>query len=170
VRFDNALNIADFQENNEELVKLSISIFHQCDQNRIMNILIISQNAKHSRSLYRIVSKKLKPFFDEIQISTMSDPRSFTIDYDKSDIDIIITDIVMSGKNGLDIITETKSTNPDISIIAITETSGIPGKFHYMPIAKMLGADHAIENPIDPTRFAGIVLGLIELKLSQLAA
>jgi len=135
-----------------------------------MNILIISQNSSHSKSLHRQIVGKVNDIYDGIEVLTLSTPAEFNDQYDKSELDIVITDIVMSGKNGLDIISETKLSHPNITIIAISETVGIPGKFHYMPIARMLGADAALEKPINTKHFVDTVSALIELKLGRMVA
>lgn len=133
-----------------------------------MNILIISQS--HHHSLCRLINRNIKPNNEEIEVNVISDPLLFNDEYDKSAVDIVITDIVMSGKNGLDIITETKSSHPKISILAIADTIGINGMFQYMPIAKMLGADEVLEKPVNSKHFVDTVSALIEMKASQMAA
>lgn len=135
-----------------------------------MNILIISQDLSHVKLLCRQINRNIKRDHEEINTTVLSAPSDFDANYDKSEIDLIITDIVMSGKNGLEVITESKASHPNITILAISETFGIPGKSHYMPIATMLGADVVIGKPFNTTHFADILSKMIELKLSQLAA
>ncbi len=62
-------------------------------------------------------------------------------------VDLIITDLVMPEKNGLDLIMEIKETRPDIPIIAISGGGGITGRFDYLPISKIVGAKSIFNKP-----------------------
>lgn len=61
--------------------------------------------------------------------------------------DLIITDLVMPEKNGIDLILELKKDHPDIRIIAVSGGGGISGRFEYLPIAKMIGARTVLNKP-----------------------
>lgn len=63
------------------------------------------------------------------------------------DIDIVITDLVMPKKNGLDLMLALKEHYPLIRIIAISGGGGIQGQFEYLPIARLIGAHSIIEKP-----------------------
>lgn len=62
-------------------------------------------------------------------------------------VDLIITDIVMPEKNGIDLIMETKKEYPDIPVIAISGGGGITGRYDYLEIAKLVGAKNILEKP-----------------------
>lgn len=61
-------------------------------------------------------------------------------------LDLMIVDMVMPGKNGLDIIKEVKRDYPDIKIIAISGGYLI-GPKRYLDNAKAFGADRFFEKP-----------------------
>ncbi|NOZ11313.1 MAG: response regulator [Gammaproteobacteria bacterium] len=61
--------------------------------------------------------------------------------------DLLITDLVMPKKNGIDLILELKKDHPDIRIIAVSGGGGISGRFEYLPIAKMIGARTVLNKP-----------------------
>lgn len=63
--------------------------------------------------------------------------------------DIVITDLVMPNKNGIDMILELKSEFPDIRVLAISGGGGITGSFDYLPIAKLVGAMHILKKPFN---------------------
>ncbi|MFQ5469159.1 MAG: response regulator [Gammaproteobacteria bacterium] len=65
----------------------------------------------------------------------------------QSKIDLVITDMVMPEKNGLDLILELKKDYPNIKIIGISGGGGITGRFEYLPIAKLIGAATVMEKP-----------------------
>ncbi len=67
--------------------------------------------------------------------------------YAKSDIDLIITDLVMPEKNGIQMIMDLKNQTPDLKVVAISGGSGFTGDIDLLSVAKLLGAKHIIRNP-----------------------
>jgi len=65
----------------------------------------------------------------------------------ESEFDLIITDLVMPEKSGIDLIMELKKEFPDIKVIAISGGGGITGRFDYLPIAKLIGAKAILNKP-----------------------
>jgi CheY-like chemotaxis protein len=63
------------------------------------------------------------------------------------DIDMVITDIFMPGKEGLATIMELKQLSPDTKVIAITAYTPIYDGV--LDIASELGADIVLKKPID---------------------
>lgn len=62
-------------------------------------------------------------------------------------VDLIITDLVMPEKSGIDLIMQLKNDNARVKIVAISGGGGITGRFDYLPIAKLLGAKSIIRKP-----------------------
>lgn len=60
--------------------------------------------------------------------------------------DLIITDLVMPEKEGLEMIQEFRRTQPDVKIIAISGGSRF-GSFDYLKIAKAFGARQVLAKP-----------------------
>lgn len=60
--------------------------------------------------------------------------------FKNTDIDLVLTDMVMPGNDGIDLIVELKKIKPEIKIIAM---SGAANKENSLDLAKSLGA-HAI--------------------------
>ncbi len=63
-------------------------------------------------------------------------------------LDLVIADIVMPEKDGLETISELRKAKPDIKIIAISGGSRI-GNFDFLAIAEKLGADASFYKPLD---------------------
>ncbi len=61
--------------------------------------------------------------------------------------DLLITDLVMPEKNGIDLIMEIKDKYPQMRIIAISGGGGITGRFDYLPIARLIGAGSILRKP-----------------------
>jgi signal transduction histidine kinase/CheY-like chemotaxis protein len=66
--------------------------------------------------------------------------------------DLLITDIIMPEKEGLETIFELRKTYPKLKIIAISGGGRISPS-GYLPGAKLLGADMVFEKPLDQKKF-----------------
>jgi CheY-like chemotaxis protein len=66
-----------------------------------------------------------------------------------SAFDLIITDLVMPEMNGIDLVIAIKNKNPDQKIIAMSGGGGITGRFDYLPVVQLLGADKIFAKPFD---------------------
>lgn len=62
--------------------------------------------------------------------------------------DLVITDIIMPGKSGLEIIAEIRKNFPAVKIIAISGGGG-PKAGDILSLARELGSDRVISKPID---------------------
>ncbi len=60
--------------------------------------------------------------------------------------DLVITDIVMPEKEGLEVIRELRRQDPEVGIIAISGGGCYSGA-HYLEVAEKLGADRALAKP-----------------------
>jgi DNA-binding response OmpR family regulator len=63
--------------------------------------------------------------------------------------DLVITDIIMPEKEGIQTIMEMRAARPDGKIIAMSG-GGRSGNIDFLKIAQQLGADDAIAKPFDP--------------------
>ena len=61
--------------------------------------------------------------------------------------DLVISDLVMPHKNGIDMILELKKDFPELRLIAISGGGGITGAFDYLPTAKLVGANKVLKKP-----------------------
>ena len=68
--------------------------------------------------------------------------------YRENPADLIITDILMPEKEGIETIQELKRDFPDVKIIAMSG-GGRVGPGDYLHLAKMLGAQHTFAKPIE---------------------
>ncbi len=62
-------------------------------------------------------------------------------------IDLVVTDLVMPEKSGLELIMDIAEIHPKLPIIAISGGGGITGRFDYLPIAKLIGAKRIVNKP-----------------------
>ena len=62
-------------------------------------------------------------------------------------IDLVVTDLVMPEKSGLELIMDLAENYPELPIIAVSGGGGITGRFDYLPIAKLIGAKKIVNKP-----------------------
>ena len=80
---------------------------------------------------------------------------------DESKIDILITDIIMSEKEGMEIIHEIERDFSHIRILAIS------GKLKYLPIAKVMGADLTLDKPFSKQELFSAIHQLSKYSLTS---
>ncbi len=83
--------------------------------------------------------------------------------FEKSRPDLLITDIIMPEKEGLETIFELRRKFPELKIIAISGGGRISPD-GYLPGAKLLGADMTFQKPLDQKEF----LQAVSLLLNKL--
>jgi CheY-like chemotaxis protein len=81
--------------------------------------------------------------------------------YKKSPADLIITNILMPEKEGLETIQELRRENPDIKIIAISGGGQI-GPADYLEVARRFGAMRTFSKPFDRKELLKAVDDLLE--------
>ncbi len=82
------------------------------------------------------------------EICEASDGRQALEDYKVSRPDLVITDIIMPDKEGIETIIELRAMDPDAKIIAISGGGRI-GANDYLELAKRLGANQVIAKPLN---------------------
>lgn len=118
-------------------------------------ILIIEDDAHHLRMLKAVLTK------ENYEVLVASNGQEGCRMYEDNPCDLVISDIFMPEKEGLETITDLKESHPDAKIIAI---SGGGAKSQFMmddilKMAKDLGADTIMAKPLDiPTLVQNIQL------------
>jgi CheY-like chemotaxis protein len=75
--------------------------------------------------------------------------------------DLIITDIIMPEKEGIETIRELKRDFPDVKIIAMSGGGRIDAE-DYLHMAKMLGAQRTFAKPIERDKLLGAIKELLK--------
>ena len=70
--------------------------------------------------------------------------------------DLIITDLIMPEKEGIETIQELRKTHPELKIIAMSG-GGRVGANDYLPLAKLLGASLTLRKPFDRGQLAAAI-------------
>jgi DNA-binding response OmpR family regulator len=70
--------------------------------------------------------------------------------------DLIIADLIMPNKEGIETIREIRANDKKIPIISISGGGKISGEY-YLQLAKSLGADYSVKKPLNPKEFLAVV-------------
>ena len=106
----------------------------------VARILIIDDNENFLRSLSIMLED------EGHAVETAHDSDSGIKKHHQNPFDIIITDIVMPGKEGISTIIELKHENPKLKIIAVSG-GGNYEPYGYLDIAKRVGAHRTLSKP-----------------------
>ena len=81
--------------------------------------------------------------------------------YRKNPTDLIITDIMMPVKDGMEVINELKRDFPEAKIIAISGTGREERREFFFDVSRILGAKRTFEKPIDPAELLQAIRELV---------
>ena len=93
-------------------------------------------------------------------VEDASDGQAGIAKFHKNPPDIVLTDIFMPNRDGIEIIKELKHSSPQTKIIAMTGG----GHLRMMEIAsaaKVLGADHILDKPFDSESLLAAINGVL---------
>jgi two-component system cell cycle response regulator CpdR len=109
-------------------------------------------------SILLMIKKMLEKAGHEVCIALNGKEGMLLFEKDKPDL--VISDIIMPEKEGLETIFELRRLYPDLKIIAISGGGRI-GPDGYLPGAKLLGANMVFQKPLDQKEFVNAVGQLV---------
>lgn len=80
---------------------------------------------------------------------------------DQHPVDVLITDILMPNKEGIETIAEFRKSYPGTKIIAVSG-GGRAGNMDFLRMAQLLGADRTLEKPISADDLLNVVNDLVQ--------
>lgn len=94
------------------------------------------------------VREMLSTLFTEAgyQVVTAADGREAMVCFRKQPAEVVVADILMPEKDGLETILELHRIAPHVPVIAISGGGRLPGS-HYLKTASLLGAFRTMEKP-----------------------
>jgi DNA-binding response OmpR family regulator len=104
----------------------------------------------------------LKKMLEKVghEVDTASNGNEGIILFEKNKHDLLITDIIMPEKEGMETIIELRKKYPDLKIIAISGGGRISPE-GYLPGAKLLGANMVFQKPLVQKEFLEAVAILL---------
>ncbi len=103
-------------------------------------ILIIDDSVDFRRMLNRLLTR------EKYQVVEASNGDEGLAAYHQDQIDLVITDIFMPDKDGLETVMELRNINPDVKIIAVSG-GGTKVKLNYLPQIEDFGVQKTFEKP-----------------------
>ena len=119
------------------------------------NILLSDDDNQFSTMLRKMIER------NGHEVIEASDGKEGIKLYRKSPTDLIITDLIMPEKDGIETIQELKKDFPGIKIIAISG-GGRLGPQDYLHLAEMLGARRTLTKPIELPELLKAIEELLE--------
>lgn len=74
--------------------------------------------------------------------------------------DVVLTDVIMPEKDGMQVITELRRKHPGVRVIAMSGGGHVP-RDQYLKIAKGLGAHAVLEKPFDNVELAQAIASVL---------
>ena len=112
-----------------------------------MSRVLIIDDDPQIREVLRITFEN-----DGFQVAEAGDGNEGIARYHQFLPDLVITDILMPEKEGLETIRELRNSCPDVKIIAISGGTRAIEKNDLMHIAELIGAGHTFTKPFDRKR------------------
>jgi DNA-binding response OmpR family regulator len=106
-----------------------------------MASILLVDDDEQLRSMLRIVLDRAG-----YQVQEASNGKEALDAFSRYPADLLITDIIMPDKEGLDTIMELRHSHPDLKIIAMSGGGRVSAQ-NYLGLAKMLGANLALAKP-----------------------
>ncbi len=117
-------------------------------------VMIVDDDQQILRLLAEIIEK------EGHQIVSAEDGEQAFQQFQKHPIDLVITDLLMPNKEGLELIQELRSIRPELKIIAYSG-GGQMQPDNYLDFAKGMGADRVFSKPIPIKELTAAVAELI---------
>jgi DNA-binding NtrC family response regulator len=118
-------------------------------------ILVVDDDPQIIRMLEKLLKKEGHEVFSACDGMEAKDR------WDENSPDLLITDIVMPQKEGLDLILEVQRERPDLKVIAISGGDRIEPEY-YLELAQIIGAYKTLVKPFNPKDLLKAVNELLE--------
>lgn len=121
----------------------------------MVQILVVDDDPQILKLLDRTLTK------EGCETRLASDGKEALNCFNEKRPDLVVTDIVMPEKEGIEVIIELKTKAPDVKIIAISG-GGKVNPNSYLSIANTLGAQATLVKPIDIEEFLSTVASVLK--------
>jgi CheY-like chemotaxis protein len=117
-----------------------------------MALILVIDDIAQMRALVRRMLERAK----HTVIEAEDGERGLTV-FAEQDPAIVITDLLMPKKEGIETIQEIRRLRPDAKIIAMSGSEDVRGNSQYLDAAKRLGADAVLAKPFQSAALAAVV-------------
>lgn len=128
----------------------------QCveEEATVAHILIIDDDEQILRVLARLIER------EGFSVATAADGDAALAAHRTHPADLVITDVILPGKDGVETMLALRKESPRIKILAISGGGRIDAEI-YLAAAKRFGADRALTKPIEPRQLVEIIRELL---------
>lgn len=113
-------------------------------------VLLIDDNA----DLTSMLSLCLQA--DGVEVSVAADGEAGLAMLKDHPVDLVVTDLFMPDKDGIETIVELKKRYPDVKIVVMSGFTSVGGT-DYLGVARELGAATTLKKPFDPAELSRVV-------------
>ncbi len=122
-----------------------------------MKLILVIDDDSQIRTMLKAMLER-----EDFSVIVASDGKEGMELFAQKPVDLIITDLIMPEKEGIEVIQELKKSNSKIPIIAISG-GGKNSPDIYLNIAKLLGADAIFEKPFEKDKLINAVKKSLKL-------
>jgi CheY-like chemotaxis protein len=122
----------------------------ECEVGAMQKILVIDDNVVVRNTIAQILES------DGYEVLSAENGRRGLTVFRHEHPDLVVTDIIMPEKEGIETIRDIRDCSPNAKIIAISGGGRI-GNTDFLKIARQLGASEVVAKPLDPDHFLEIV-------------
>jgi len=127
------------------------------------NILIIDDEVPSRRILGRILERENHSVYE-------ADQGTDALELMRTrSVDLVITDLFMPGKDGIETIMELRSRHTNMKIIAVSGGGEYTVGKHFLDAARAIGADRALPKPLQASELIAAVHDLLRRGLGAVA-
>jgi DNA-binding response OmpR family regulator len=121
-----------------------------------MNKILLIDDDNHFREMFSELLKR-----NNYEVIETNDGRNALPLYENNQPDLVITDIIMPDKEGIETILDLKKKHPSAKIIAISG-GGRTNAMDNLRSARLLGANLSFEKPFDHTEILNSIEALLK--------
>jgi DNA-binding response OmpR family regulator len=122
-----------------------------------MKQILIIDDEPQIRSMLKMMLER-----EGFNVIVASDGKEGMKIFEKEPVDLVITDLIMPEKEGIEVIQELRKNNSNLPIIAISG-GGKNSPDTYLNIAKLLGANAIFEKPVAKEKLIDAVNKALDL-------
>ena len=122
-----------------------------------MKQILIIDDEPQIRSMLKMMLER-----EGFHVIVASDGKEGMKIFEKEPVDLVITDLIMPEKEGIEVIQELRKNNSNLPIIAISG-GGKNSPDTYLNIAKLLGANAIFEKPVAKEKLIDAVNKALDL-------
>ncbi|MCP4570850.1 MAG: response regulator [bacterium] len=117
-------------------------------------ILVVDDDPQVRSLLGKILER------EDYDVTTAADGQEAVTAYQSEPFDLVITDLVMPEKEGIETFNELRSFDPEVKVVAISGGGRI-GAQDYLSWARACGVAHTFAKPIDREELLAVVRELV---------